>query len=175
MEAVKNTIAENFGGATHSLAPKEHQFELTEVPSLANKVAVVTGGSEGIGYGCTHTLLSHDISKLFILSPSQEVVDGALKSISEEMGEAAAKKVTWYKCDLSNWPEVQETADKIAKNTDRVDILINNAARGIMTYQLTDYGVDRHMGKQSLYSSSNHRNKTKEHLPQLSTTWVTPS
>jgi NAD(P)-dependent dehydrogenase (short-subunit alcohol dehydrogenase family) len=108
-------------------------------------VAIVTGGSEGIGYGCTHTLLSNDISKLFILSLSQEVVDGALKSISEEMGESAAQKVTWYKCDMSNWREVKETADKISKNTDRIDILINNAARGIMTYQLTDYGVDRHM------------------------------
>lgn len=147
MQAVKNTIAENFGGA-HSLAAKEHQFTLEETPSLKDKVAIVTGGSEGIGYGCTHTLLSHNISKLFILSVSQEVVDGALKSISEEMGEEFAKKVTWYKCDISNWKEVKETADKISKNTHRIDIMINNAGRGIMSYELTDYGVDRHMGMQ---------------------------
>jgi len=145
MQTIKNTIAENFGGPAHSLAPKELQFELDQTPSLAGKVAVITGGSEGIGYGCSHTLLSHNISKLFILSLSQEVVDGALKSIREEMGEAAAKKVTWFKCDISNWREVKETADKIVKNTDRIDILINNAARGIMSYELTDYGVDRHM------------------------------
>lgn len=146
MQTIKNTIAENFGSA-HGLAAKEHQFKLEETPSLSGKVAVVTGGSEGIGYGCTHTLLSNDISKLFILSVSQEVVDGALKSISDDMGEAAAKKVTWYKCDISNWREVKETADKISKNTDRLDILINNAGRGIMSYELTDYGVDRHMGE----------------------------
>jgi NAD(P)-dependent dehydrogenase (short-subunit alcohol dehydrogenase family) len=65
-------------------------------------VALVTGGSEGIGYGCTHTLLSHNISKLFILSLSQEVIDGALNSISEEMGPEAARKVTWVKCDVGN-------------------------------------------------------------------------
>jgi len=147
MQAIKNTIAENFGGSSHSLAAKEHQFKLEDTPSLTGKVAVVTGGSEGIGYGCTHTLLSHGISKLFILSLSQEVVDGALKSIAEEIGEDAAKRVTWYKCDISNWTEIKETADKISKETDRLDILINNAGRGIMTYQLTDYGVDRHMGK----------------------------
>ena len=41
--------------------------------------------------------------------------------------------------------KVKQTADKIASSTDRIDILINNAARGIMTYQLTDYGVDRHV------------------------------
>jgi NAD(P)-dependent dehydrogenase (short-subunit alcohol dehydrogenase family) len=36
-------------------------------------------------------------------------------------------------------------ADEIKKGTDRLDILINNAGRGVMAYQLTDYGVDRHM------------------------------
>lgn len=49
------------------------------------------------------------------------------------------------KCDMGNWREVSETAKKIASNTDRMDILTNNVARGITAYQLTDYGVDRHM------------------------------
>lgn len=144
MEAIKNTIAENFGGAATKLAAPEHQFSLTEVPDQSGKVAVVTGGSEGVGYGCTHTLLSKNISKLFILSMSQDVVDKALDSIQNEMGPETARKVTWLKCDLSDWKEVAETAKKITDSTDRIDILVNNAARGIMTYQLTDYGVDRH-------------------------------
>lgn len=76
---------------------------------------------------------------------SQDVVDDTLKAIGEEMGQEAAKKVTWLQCDLSDWYAVKATADKIVKSTDRIDILIGNAARGIMTYQLTDYGVDRHM------------------------------
>jgi NAD(P)-dependent dehydrogenase (short-subunit alcohol dehydrogenase family) len=130
---------------SHSLASPEHQFSLDEVPDLTGKVAIVTGGSEGIGYGCTHTLLSHNISKLFILSLSQEVVDGALNSISSEMGPEAARKVTWLKCDMGDWKAVARTAKEIASQTDRVDILICNAGRGIMTYQLTDYGLDRHM------------------------------
>lgn len=61
------------------------------------------------------------------------------------MGPEIAKKVTWLKCDLTDWKAVAETAEKISDNTDRLDILINNAARGIMTYQLTKYGVDEHM------------------------------
>jgi len=36
-------------------------------------------------------------------------------------------------------------AGEIAEETDRIDIFIGASARGIMTYQLTDYGVDRHM------------------------------
>lgn len=108
-------------------------------------MAVVTGGSEGIGYGCTHTLLSHNISKIYILSLSEEVIDGAVDAISKELGPETARKVAWMKCDLTDWRGVTQTAKKISESTDRLDILINNAARGIMTYQLTDYGVDEHM------------------------------
>ena len=145
VNAVKSTVAENMGGASHSLASEEHQFSIEQVPDLSGKVAVVTGGSEGIGYGCTHTLLSRNVAHLHILSVSKEVVDGALDAIRGEMGDATAKRVTWHQCDLSDWHRTKEVADEIAKSSDRLDILINNAARGIMTYQLTDYGVDRHM------------------------------
>lgn len=146
MEAVKQTIAQNMGvGGAHTLVPESQQFDLDQTPDLRGKVAVVTGGSEGIGYGATHTMLKHGIEKIFILSVSKDVVDGAVNAIREEMGEEAAKKVTWLECDISDWKKTKQTADIIAKSTDRIDILINNAARGIMTYQVTDYGVDRHV------------------------------
>jgi len=145
MDAVKQTIAQNFGGSAHKAVSEDQQFALEQVPSLDGKVAVVTGGSEGIGYGCTHTLLSKGIEKIFILSVSKEVIDGAVNAVREEMGDAAAKKMIWLQCDLSDWKHVKQIADKIANSTDRIDILINNAARGIMTYQLTNYGVDRHV------------------------------
>ena len=151
MEAVKQTVAQNFGfDASHKLVPEDQQFNLEQTPSLKRKVAVITGGSEGIGYGAAHTFLSKGISKLFILSVSKEVIDGALEAIRQEMGEEVAKKVIWLKCDISDWHAVKETADKIASSTDRLDILVNNAGRGIMTYQLTDYGVDRHVSVRGL-------------------------
>ena len=146
METVKQTIAQNFGGdGSHKVVSEDQQFALEQTPNLDGKVAVVTGGSEGIGYGCTHTLLSHGVKKLFILSLSKEVVDGATNALKEEMGQEVADRVTWLQCDLSDWHAVKETADKIASSTDRLDILINNAARGIMTYQVTSYGIDRHV------------------------------
>ncbi|KAK7524667.1 retinol dehydrogenase 12 [Phyllosticta citriasiana] len=147
MQSVKNTIAENIGGKhTHSLAAKDSQFSMDQVPDLSGKVAVVTGGSEGIGYGCTHTLLSKNISKLFIVSMSEDVAVDAVKAIREEMGEDAASKVEWIPCDLSDWKATADVADQIASSTDRIDILICNAARGIMTTeQAPSNGIDRHM------------------------------
>jgi NAD(P)-dependent dehydrogenase (short-subunit alcohol dehydrogenase family) len=53
--------------------------------------------------------------------------------------------MVWFEGDMGDWPKVAEIAGKIAEQTDRIDILINCAARGIMTYEVTEYGVDRHM------------------------------
>ncbi|KAF2640566.1 NAD(P)-binding protein [Massarina eburnea CBS 473.64] len=148
MQTIKNTIAENVGktfSGAHSLAPADSQFSLEQVPDLAGKVAVVTGGSEGIGYGCTHTLLTHNISKLFILSKSNDIADDAINAIKEELGEEMANRVTWMQCDLSDWEQTGKVAFEIASKTDRIDILINNAARGIMTAQLAKNGIDLHM------------------------------
>lgn len=140
-----DTLTLSFTKGAHQQVPEGQQFDLKDTPDLKGKVAVITGGSEGIGYGASHTLLSHGLEKLFILSVSKEVVDKSIDAIKEEMGEETAKKVTWLECDISDWKKVKQTADTIASSTDRIDILINNAARGIMTYQLTDYGVDRHV------------------------------
>jgi NAD(P)-dependent dehydrogenase (short-subunit alcohol dehydrogenase family) len=153
MQAVKNTIAENLGNTVlgvntgaHKLAPEDQQFSLEEVPDLSGKVAVVTGGSEGIGYGCTHTLLTHNISKLFILSQREDIATDAIKAIASEMGQEKADRVVWMQCDLADWEQTGKIAFEIADKTDRIDILINNAGRGIMTHQLSKHnGIDLHM------------------------------
>ena len=146
MDAVKQTVAQNMGvKGAHEQVPKEQQFDLQDTPDLTGKVAVITGGSEGIGFGASHTMLAHGLSKLFVISHRKEVMDNALSAIKDDLSASTSAKVTWLQCDISDWKQVKETADKIAQSTDRIDIVINNAARGIMTYQLTDYNVDRHM------------------------------
>ena len=72
-------------------------------------------------------------------------MDGAKQVVANELGQEKADRTEWIQCDLSNWKQVTEVAKKIRDSTDRLDILINNAARGIMTYQLADNGVDLHM------------------------------
>jgi NAD(P)-dependent dehydrogenase (short-subunit alcohol dehydrogenase family) len=168
METIRNTISENLGKIIpgNDMALSENQFALDQVPDLSGKVALVTGGSEGIGYGSTHTLLSHNISKLFILSKGEDIAADAINAIKEEMGEAAAKKVEWISCDLSDWEQTAKVASEIAAKTDRLDILINNAARGIMTYQLNKHGVDLHMATNHM----GHVVLTSHLLPLLKST-----
>ncbi|KAL0572731.1 hypothetical protein V5O48_009231 [Marasmius crinis-equi] len=142
---IKNEIGENFGGPAQKLS--SHQFTLDDVPDLTGKVAVVTGGSEGIGYGATWTFLRHNVHRLYILSVSPEVVSGAKEAIANELGQEAADRTIWKQCDMADWKRVEEVAEGIGQHTDRLDILVNNAGGGVMTYQETEYGVDRHMAK----------------------------
>lgn len=46
---------------------------------------------------------------------------------------------------MADWQAVRAVAEQIKQSTDRLDILVHNAGRGIMSYEVTDYGVDRHM------------------------------
>lgn len=71
--------------------------------------------------------------------------DGALASIRSSLGSTKADRVKWIPCDLEDWAQVAAVAEQIKQDTDRLDILVNNSGRGIMTAGLTDYGVDRHM------------------------------
>lgn len=90
-------------------------------------------------------MLESNISHVFIVSSHQASYDEARKEIAKDLGESATKKITYIECDIADWRSVSNVAKEIADQTDRIDIMINDAARGIMTYQLTDYGVDRHM------------------------------
>lgn len=106
----------------------------------------LTPTQEGIGFGCTHTLLKHKIAKLFILSLRQEVMNDAFKAIDEEFGPGTKDKIVWKQCDLSDWSQTAKVADDISSSVDKIDILINNAARGIMTQQFAPTnGIDLHM------------------------------
>ncbi|KAJ8083495.1 hypothetical protein PM082_009369 [Marasmius tenuissimus] len=144
INTVKDGLAQNLGGVAHRAGSTQFSLD-NDVPDLSGKVAIVTGGSEGIGYGATHTFLKHNISKLYILSLSEETVQGAQNAIAQDLGQEAADKTVWKQCDMGDWKRVKEVADEILRDNDRLDILVNNAGRGIMTYELTDYGVDRHM------------------------------
>ena len=93
-------------------------------------------------------------------------MDGAKKAVAEEMGQATADKTHWIQCDLTDWHQVKDVAEKIKQSTDRLDILINNAARGIMTAQHTEYGIDRHMALNHM----GHVTLTSHLLPLLKST-----
>jgi len=144
MDSIRKAVVENltFGNL---FAKGDEQFKPGDIPDQSGKVALVTGGSEGIGFGCSHELLKKNLSKLYFLSVRKDIADSAIDTIKEDMGSDVEKKIEWIECDLTDWKQTAKVADDLSKRAERLDILILGAARGIMTQEITPYGCDRHM------------------------------
>ena len=55
---------------------------------------------------------------------SQEVVNGALKDISDKLEAQYARKVTFVICDLDDWHAPANAAKEVSSLTYRLDILV---------------------------------------------------
>lgn len=90
---------------------------------LNGKVAVVTGGTRGIGLSVVKKFLENG-AKVALLGSRQETVDKALQKIREEMPDA---EISGYWPNLIKNTEVEEVFTKVKDMYGRLDILVNNA------------------------------------------------
>ena len=90
---------------------------------LNNKVAVVTGGSLGIGRAVTEALAAQGV-RVAIVARSQGPLEQAAREISAKTG----VEILAVPADVSNTDQVNAMMDKVAQNFGRIDILINGAA-----------------------------------------------
>ncbi len=89
--------------------------------SIEGKVALVTGGSRGIGEMIAAGFLANG-AKVYISSRKAEVCDATAKRLQEEYGGACIS----VPADLSNLNGINELANTISSQ-DSLDILVNNA------------------------------------------------
>ncbi len=90
---------------------------------LENKVAIVTGGSRGIGYATVEAFLQEGATVVLCAS-RQETADKAVQALKEAHADA---KVEGIFPNLSDYAAVKEAFDEVAKKYGRIDILVNNA------------------------------------------------
>lgn len=90
---------------------------------LKGKVAIVTGGSLGIGRAITEALAEEGV-KVAIVARRQEQLEIVAKEITEKTG----MEILPVAADVSNTAQVEAMVDKVAQHFGRVDILINGAA-----------------------------------------------
>ena len=96
--------------------------------SLNGKVAVVTGGSKGIGLAIARALVADGVNVAITgrhapeLSTAQRAIEGA--------GPGAVETL---QMDVRRAADVQSTLDAIASRFGGVDIVVNNAGVGIFT------------------------------------------
>ena len=93
---------------------------------LTGKVALVTGGTRGIGRSIAEKLLDADAG-VTICSRRQEDVDRAVA----EMAVRAGDRVAGQPCDVSIYADVARLFRFISSRFRRLDILVNNAGIGL--------------------------------------------
>lgn len=94
-----------------------------EKAMLKNKVAVVTGGTRGIGYAIVKKYLENG-AKVVLFGSRKETVDKALVSLREEN---PAWEVEGAFPNLSDAKAVADEIAAIGRKYGRIDILVNNA------------------------------------------------
>ena len=90
--------------------------------SLKNKVAVVTGGSRGIGRAVCEAFCKNGADVAFLDAGSMEVAEETAAYLAQ-----FGTKVKAYPCDISNFDATAEVFKDILAEFGTVDILVNNA------------------------------------------------
>jgi citronellol/citronellal dehydrogenase len=95
---------------------------------LANRVAIITGASRGIGRALALRLASHGASIVVAAKSktSTEKLPGSIYSVAEEVGTLGTQALP-LKVDVRSEDDVKMMVDKTIDKFGRVDILINNA------------------------------------------------
>lgn len=91
--------------------------------NLKGKVAVVTGGSLGIGRAVTEALAREGV-RVAIVARSK----GPLEEAAREISAATGVEILAAPADVSQTDQVQAMMDRVASHFGRIDILVNGAA-----------------------------------------------
>ena len=131
---------------------------------LNDKVAIITGGTRGIGFAIAKKFLENN-AKVVILGSRKETVDKALETLKEENQNY---EIDGYYPDLTNENEVRETFEKVKEKYNHIDILVNNAgvssSMPIENYTMDEYERVENLNIKSVFVCS------KEVLPYLKET-----
>ena len=104
---------------------------------LKDKVAIITGGTRGIGFAIAKKFLDNN-AKVVILGSKEETVTKALNEF-KELNENY--EVTGYYPNLTNEESVKEMFDKVKGQYGKIDILVNNAGVSSRT-PLTEHTIE---------------------------------
>ena len=131
---------------------------------LKGKVAVVTGGTRGIGFATVKKFLKNE-AKVVLLGSKQETVEKAIKELKQIN---SSYEVIGFYPNLSSKEEMDEVFKKVKEIYGHIDILINNAGISSKT-KIEDY-TDEEYEKITNLNIKSVFNCSKEIIPYLKET-----
>jgi NAD(P)-dependent dehydrogenase (short-subunit alcohol dehydrogenase family) len=100
---------------------------LTSAQSLSGAVALITGGSRGIGLAIAHALLQERVS-VAITAATQANLDAAVKQLTAS---GPAEQVLAIRADVRKYAEVEHALAATVSRFGGLDVLVNNAGVGV--------------------------------------------
>ncbi|KIW30807.1 uncharacterized protein PV07_02507 [Cladophialophora immunda] len=95
--------------------------------SLEGKVAVVSGGSRGLGLNVASGFMQAGCSKVYITSRKAKACEEAVAALNALPNKRPGAVAISVPADSSKISEIERLAAEVAKTTDHVDILFANA------------------------------------------------
>jgi NAD(P)-dependent dehydrogenase (short-subunit alcohol dehydrogenase family) len=92
----------------------------------AGKVAIVTGGTKGIGRGIAEALVREGVN-VCISARKDDEIDEAIAALNKLGG----GKAIGFVCDVRDYAQVKSLFERTAAEFGGIDILVNNAGIGI--------------------------------------------
>lgn len=93
--------------------------------NIENKVALITGGSKGIGYGIAASMLKQKM-KVAITSRSQSSAGEA----AEKLQQLNSGEVIGLEADVRNYDSQQKVVEQVLQKWGQLDVLVANAGLG---------------------------------------------
>jgi len=88
---------------------------------LTDRVAIVTGGGQGIGEGIALGLAAEGCH-IVVVDQNKTTAEATASRV-----QALGRKALAFQVDVSSWEQVRTMVDQVAKQFGRIDILVNNA------------------------------------------------
>lgn len=114
-------------------------MDIAKLFSLDGRVALVTGGSRGIGKMIVEGFLGAGCARVYITARKADQIEATVAEFGD--------KVIGIPMDLSTVENCKKLAEEIASREDRLDILVNNAgaAWGVPFEEFSEAGWDKVM------------------------------
>lgn len=113
-----------------------------DVPDQRGRLAVVTGASSGIGLEAAKVLAARGASVVLACRDAGK----ARQAQAQILASAPDATVRIQELDLASLKSVRSAASALIKNTDRIDLLINNAGQMWPPRSVTEDGFEQQFG-----------------------------
>lgn len=114
-----------------------------DIPSLAGKIILVTGGNSGLGKESILQLAKHDPQQIIMAARSQNRAEAAIAEIKAIVPGA---NIAFLALDLSSFALIRQAAAEVLQRYERLDVLLNNAGLMGVPPGLTEDGYEMQFG-----------------------------